>query len=278
VVTADLIVEARRRGGLTQQELAERLGRPQPTIARWESGRHVPSMETVRAVARACGLELSYGLLEPDDSYGSLIDEQLRLSPAERLKKTCAWSTGVLRDDAPFDARRLLEALRARGVDFVLVGHLANALHGSPILGAARHLELVPRPTAANERALRVALEQLGAEPQALDEPWGPELDPWQPWRLPDGTGVFITPRPAATRGYADLKSDAVRFDLSDGLTVTCASLVDLIRIADRTPRRTRLELAALRALRERTRPDFARPPVRLPPALVAARAAGEPA
>ena len=271
MITADLILEARRRGGLTQQQLAERLGRPQPTIARWESGRHVPSMETVRDVARACGLELSYGLAEHDDSYGSLIDEQLRLAPAERLQKTCAWSTGVLHDDAPLDARRVLDALHAHGVDFVLAGHLANALHGSPVLGAARHVELVPRPTAANERALRAALEELGAEPQPVDEPWGPELDPWQSWRLPDDTHVVVTPRPAATRGYADLRADAVRLDLDDGLIVTCASLVDLIRIADRTPRRTRLELAALRALRERTRSDFVRPPVRLPPALVAA-------
>jgi transcriptional regulator with XRE-family HTH domain len=276
VITADLIVEARRRGGLTQQELAERLGRPQPTIARWDSGRHAPSMETVREVARACGLEFSYGLAEHDDSYGSLIDAQLRLSPAERLEKTCAWSAGVLRDDRPLRGRRVLEALRAQGVDFVLVGHLANALHGSPILGAARHVELVPRPSAANEGALRAALEDLGAEPQPVDEPWGPELDPWQPWRLPDDTHVVIAPRPAATRGYADLRADAVRFDLGEDLSVACASLVDLIRIADRTPRRARLELAALRALRERTRPDFVRPPVRLPPALAAALAGGE--
>jgi transcriptional regulator with XRE-family HTH domain len=278
MVTADLIVEARRRAGLTQQQLADRLKRPQPTIARWESGRHVPSLETVREVARACGLELSYGLAERDDSYGPLIDEQLRLSPAERLEKTCAWSTGMLRDNPPLDARRVLQALRAHDVDFILVGHLANALHGSPILGAARHVELVPEPTAANERALHAALEALDGEPQTPDEPWGPELDPWQPWRRPDGTHVVVTPRPAATRGYADLHADAVRFDLGDGLTVSCASLVDLIRIADRTPRRTRLELAALRALRERTRPDFVRPPVRLPPALVTAQLAGEPA
>jgi DNA-binding XRE family transcriptional regulator len=39
--------------GLTQAELAERAGVPQPNIARLESGKHQPTLELLRRVAEA---------------------------------------------------------------------------------------------------------------------------------------------------------------------------------------------------------------------------------
>ena len=87
MVSADVLREARLRAGLTQAELARRVGRPQSQIARWESGRVQPSLETLRDLIRACGLELTFGLANYDDSYDSLIAAQLRLTPAERVAK-----------------------------------------------------------------------------------------------------------------------------------------------------------------------------------------------
>jgi transcriptional regulator with XRE-family HTH domain len=86
VISADLIRGARLRAGLTQAELARRLGRPQSQIARWENGRVVPSLETLRRVVRACGLELTFGLANYDDSYIAYIEELLELSPQERIE------------------------------------------------------------------------------------------------------------------------------------------------------------------------------------------------
>lgn len=40
--SSDLLVAGRRRAGLSQMQLAERLGRPQATIARWEKGSQHP--------------------------------------------------------------------------------------------------------------------------------------------------------------------------------------------------------------------------------------------
>jgi transcriptional regulator with XRE-family HTH domain len=86
MVSADLIRQARRRAGLTQRELGERIRRPQSQIARWESGRVEPSLETLRRVVRACGLELTYRLANYDDSYVPYIERLLELSPEERIE------------------------------------------------------------------------------------------------------------------------------------------------------------------------------------------------
>lgn len=86
MISADLIREARLRAGLTQRGLGERIGRPQSQIARWESGRVEPSLERLRNVIRACGLELTYGLANYDDSYVPYIERLLELSPQERIE------------------------------------------------------------------------------------------------------------------------------------------------------------------------------------------------
>lgn len=48
----------RERLGLTQSELAEKMGTTQPTIARLEAGGVTPSLDTLHRAADALGLEL----------------------------------------------------------------------------------------------------------------------------------------------------------------------------------------------------------------------------
>ena len=90
MVTGDLIKEARLRAGLTQVELAARLGKSQSVIARWERDVVSPSLETVRDVIRACGLELTFFISRFDDSNVSIIDENLRMTPAQRFANLMA--------------------------------------------------------------------------------------------------------------------------------------------------------------------------------------------
>lgn len=60
---AAVVIEARIRAGLTQAELAERIGTRQPAIARIEGG-HLPSTSTLRRIAAATGTRLRI-VLEP---------------------------------------------------------------------------------------------------------------------------------------------------------------------------------------------------------------------
>ena len=52
---ASQLIEARSRAGLTQAEVAERMGTSQSTVARLESGAAKPSLSTLRRYAKATG-------------------------------------------------------------------------------------------------------------------------------------------------------------------------------------------------------------------------------
>lgn len=73
----------REDAGLSQRELAIRMGTSQPTIARWESGRDEPRLSSMQRVAEACEKKLSLVISDAVDR--SQIRAQLRLTPRERL-------------------------------------------------------------------------------------------------------------------------------------------------------------------------------------------------
>jgi DNA-binding XRE family transcriptional regulator len=62
----DLLLKARHDAGLTQAQVAERMGTQPPAIARLErslaTGKHSPSLATLRKYAEACGKALEFKL------------------------------------------------------------------------------------------------------------------------------------------------------------------------------------------------------------------------
>ena len=55
---AHQLIEARTRAGLTQAEVADRMGTSQSTVARLESGSAKPSLSTLRRFATATGAQV----------------------------------------------------------------------------------------------------------------------------------------------------------------------------------------------------------------------------
>jgi transcriptional regulator with XRE-family HTH domain len=95
-----LIRAARRRAGLTQRQLALLAGVPQPTVARIESGAVSPRTDTLARLLGAAGREISD---EPRIGQGidrTLIQDRLRLTPAERIQQ-------AVREARAFSAMRL---------------------------------------------------------------------------------------------------------------------------------------------------------------------------
>src|SRR2546429_3282088 len=65
----DELLRARKRAGLTQTEVAARMGTKTPAVARLEAGggsqRHSPSIATLRRYAKAVGCRLEIRLRPP---------------------------------------------------------------------------------------------------------------------------------------------------------------------------------------------------------------------
>ena len=65
-ILLDILLKARHDAGLTQAQVAERMGTQPPAIARLEralaTGKHSPSLATLRKYAEACGKALEVRL------------------------------------------------------------------------------------------------------------------------------------------------------------------------------------------------------------------------
>lgn len=92
MLSGDLLVEARRRVGISQAELARRSGVAASLIGRYERYEVTPSLERLRELLRWCGIELSFRLAAVDASEHDrvLIERELRRTPAERLRRGLA--------------------------------------------------------------------------------------------------------------------------------------------------------------------------------------------
>lgn len=80
-----MIRQSRRRAGLSQRDLATRLGTKQSVVARWETRATSPTVESVSAVAAACGFALEFRLTIVDPDLDRVLTEQLMRTPAERV-------------------------------------------------------------------------------------------------------------------------------------------------------------------------------------------------
>jgi transcriptional regulator with XRE-family HTH domain len=102
--------DARRAAGLSQAEVARRLGTTQSAIARWERGDVSPSLANAvryaEAVRATLTLTTDQDLLEPEDR--ATLQANLRRTPEQRL----AQLTGFVR--FAMAGRRAMAEARAR--------------------------------------------------------------------------------------------------------------------------------------------------------------------
>lgn len=85
VKSSALLREARLRAGLSQEMLAERVGKTRPQIARWEAGAVAPSLDTLIDLIRACGFDLPLELTPLEPAADDQLSELQQLSPERRV-------------------------------------------------------------------------------------------------------------------------------------------------------------------------------------------------
>src|SRR3954447_16805166 len=81
-----LVRSARRSAGLTQQQLAARLGVSQAAVAQMEAPRANPTIATLERALRAANHRLDLRVLPAEPTIdSSLLQAALQMSPAERI-------------------------------------------------------------------------------------------------------------------------------------------------------------------------------------------------
>jgi transcriptional regulator with XRE-family HTH domain len=101
-----MLADARRRAGLTQAELAARLGISQSAVAKLERADANPTVRTLDRALRATGNRIEARPV-PSSVDESLIRAQLALPPAERIRR--------LEREAAEIGQLLAAGARARG-------------------------------------------------------------------------------------------------------------------------------------------------------------------
>lgn len=231
MTSGQLIRSARLQAGLTQAELAERLGVPASSIGRWENDTVEPGYSTLRRVLQACGFDIPpvLELFEPDQKLDALIEEASRLTPQERLAKMM-----TRRRRSSLDPYAMLRELEYRRVSYVVIGGLARIIHGSD--ETTEDLDITPSMRPDNLRRLAEALEALDARRVDMQPLRIEELDAEQERFVAlvcDGGELHVLARPLGTRGYEDLRRRANREALGEGLRPAVADPADLVRMLE---------------------------------------------
>jgi hypothetical protein len=156
--------------------------------------------------------------------------------------------------EARFDPLAILAALERHRVAYVLIGALARVIHGTDELTTG--VDLAPQLKPDNLDRLAAALAELGARPatgrsRKLDLS---AVAAGEPAAFRSSRGLIrVVPEPAGTRrGYDDLRRQATREPLGQGIRASVASTGDLARMAAALGReRDEPAIAQLRRLQE---------------------------
>jgi transcriptional regulator with XRE-family HTH domain len=241
MTSRDIVRIARQRAGLTQQQLADRSGHPRETIARWEAGAREPSLSTLRKLAEASNLDLVIQLAQRDLSLAEAVDDQLELSPTQRLER-------LLPSAGKDDTVRALRWLTVARTPLIVIGAVGAVLQGAPQRPGRGGVEFVSADPFAMDEEMRAA----GLIASDTEERWA-DVDARAPWTLPEGGAIALASNVPGTGDYDDLRRSAQTVELDRTTSIRVAHPRDLLRIADASPRESeRARAPGLRALLDR--------------------------
>jgi len=156
-----------------------------------------------------------------------------------------------------FQPERILAVLAAHGVDYIMIGGLAAAFHGSDLVTG--DVDITPATDNDNLVRLSSALDELAARIRTVDAPDGipfahdaASLTRATVWHLVTNAGdLDLALMPSGTQGYDDLRRDAIATAIV-GVPTRVAALADIIRSKEAAGReKDRAALPMLRRLHD---------------------------
>lgn len=152
---AEAVRGAREQARLSQQQLAERAGTTQSSVASYEGGHRVPSWRALDRLLEACGLAARLRLQPRHFEIDREIDEMLAKTPAERLWK---WTP-------------ILEHVCALHSPVVVIGAAALAAQGVPVPVKALDLAVGSEPVEIEGAVTLLQALHARYYPTSYDDP-----------------------------------------------------------------------------------------------------------
>lgn len=94
---AEVIRKYRKEAGLTQEEMAKRLGVTTPAVNKWENGKSTPDIELLSPIARLLHISLDTLMSFHEELSPAEIDEIIRemdnMFDTEGFEKAYEWAT-----------------------------------------------------------------------------------------------------------------------------------------------------------------------------------------
>ena len=106
-IASALLVDARRRAGLTQEEVARRAGVARPSVSQYENGKKDPSVTNLNRLIQACGMELHLRADHLSEADRAQAFRDAAVGPAEALRNAQRARAGLVQ------IRRLTPAEKA---------------------------------------------------------------------------------------------------------------------------------------------------------------------
>lgn len=94
LIISQNIVALRRKHGLTQIELAEKLNYSDKAISKWERGESIPDITVLKAIADIFGVTVDY-LIRADHEHEETDEPEMSESVVERIKRRRRMVTGM---------------------------------------------------------------------------------------------------------------------------------------------------------------------------------------
>ena len=87
MILADKIIELRKQAGMSQEELADKLGVSRQSVSKWEMAQSTPDMNRIIMMAKLFGVSTDFLLLDEMESSGSFIPEENLYDEEDRLPR-----------------------------------------------------------------------------------------------------------------------------------------------------------------------------------------------
>jgi transcriptional regulator with XRE-family HTH domain len=226
--------------GVSDAELAARVGVARETITRWRSGAQRPSLDALEDLAAVAGAQLDVRLVGADAEHISLARDQRALGPTDRLRT-------LLGAEAWRRCRSALRGAAALGEIGVLVGPSAAAICGSPQRPGNGRVDVLVAPE--DQEAAFERLWSVDAHPDGIDASAG-DAERRERWRVGDGELTLRSTASGVT--VAEVRDRAPFFGMSRQNIgqVRVALVEDLLDIAVSSPwSDDRASLPGLRAV-----------------------------